>query len=146
MAILIWEKLITYLPESRLVPEAYKSLAACFTELDKYEEAIECYHIIIKQYPEFEDVEECLFMLGRVYRSCKLLGLMTSYDADIRMEETNRYLVENYPDSYFTKGAQKWLTSREKETAESREPPKTYEEKEASFRAFLENKKQSRQY
>jgi hypothetical protein len=81
-------------------------------------------------------------MIGRVYRTMSTTGSITADEADIKTAETYKLIVESYPDSSNAKIAQKWLTSYEKRKSQKEKPPRTLEEKKASFRAYQDAKRQ----
>ena len=113
----VWEKIINQLPDSDTKIQAYKFAAMCLQDLDNKEQAIAYYQTVIDKWPEYQDADYCQFMIGRLYSSLCMLGIITDSERDVKTEETYKQLVDNYPNSPYAKMAQKWLKSYEKRNA-----------------------------
>jgi outer membrane protein assembly factor BamD (BamD/ComL family) len=110
----VWEKIINQLSDTDIKAQAYKFAAMCLQDLDNRKQAIAYYQAVIDKWPNYKDADYCQFMIGRLYRSLCMLGIVTASERDVKIEEAYRLLVTNYPDSQYAKSAQEWLRSYEK--------------------------------
>jgi tetratricopeptide (TPR) repeat protein len=102
-AIAVWERVIVQqsAPSGTTV-EAYYYLAACHRRLGEYEKAILYYENVISTWPGYKRVENAQFSIGYCYERLRDLGKIPESEADVKIEEAHKALVEKYPDSGLT--------------------------------------------
>ncbi len=62
-----WQELVDRFPEHELHPKAMKGLAVSWRRLNRYDKAIEVYHALLEQHPDFPQAEEILADIAYCY-------------------------------------------------------------------------------
>jgi len=100
-AIGVWEKMIQYLPLSaEYTPRAYWCSAVVYSqELREYEKGIEYYQHIIDNWPKYKYAWHAQFLAGRYYEKLRDSGGLTESEANPKIQQAYKSVIENYPDS-----------------------------------------------
>jgi TolA-binding protein len=100
-AIVVWEKMIQYLPLSaEYTPRAYWCSAVVYSqELREYAKGIEYYQHIIDNWPKYKYAWHAQFLAGRYYEKLRDSGGLTESEANPKIQQAYKSVIENYPDS-----------------------------------------------
>ena len=113
-AIVVWDRIITDLPPSPTIPEAYNFMAVCYVRLDEYEVAIKYYQMVLDNWPDYQNACYIQFQIGRCYERLKNAGKLTKSETDPLIRTAYEEVVKNYPDCSLVKIAQNWLDYNKK--------------------------------
>ncbi|MHC4457930.1 MAG: tetratricopeptide repeat protein, partial [Planctomycetota bacterium] len=99
-AITLWKRIIQELSASaEHTPRTYYYLAHSYRHLDEYENASHYYQKIIDDWPDYYEAHRAQFLIGNCYESLRDAGIIPESEANIKIEDAYRAVVENYPDS-----------------------------------------------
>ena len=103
----IWERIIAEWPESQSIGlrHAYYFSAACYRRLDQHEKAIEYYQKVISDWPDYAFTCIAHYFIGECYEKFKNSGSLPESEADPKIEQAYKALVEKYPDRGLAKPA-----------------------------------------
>jgi tetratricopeptide (TPR) repeat protein len=107
-AIAVWV-IITDLPSSATIPEAYNFMAVCYVQLGEYEAAIKYYKLVLDNWPDYQHVCYARFQIGHCYERLKNAGTVMKSEADPLIRTAYEAVVNNHPDCPLVKIAQNWL-------------------------------------
>jgi len=97
----VWEKVIQQLPASAAyTPRFYYIAAVVYSqELGQYAKGIEYYQHIVDNWPEYKFAWHAQYFVGMYYERLLRVGGITESEANSKVEEAYRAVVEKYPDS-----------------------------------------------
>jgi TolA-binding protein len=100
-AIIVWEKMIKHLPLSaEYTPRAYYCAAVVYSqELREYAKGIQYYQHIIDNWPKYKYACHAQFLLGRYYEKFRDSGAVSQSEADPKIQQAYKSVIQNYPDS-----------------------------------------------
>ena len=100
-AIAVCEKMIHQLPLSaQYTPRAYWCAAVVYSqELRQYQKGIEYYQHIIDNWPKYKFAYHAQFLVGRYYQKLENSGGLPESEANPKIEQGYKSVIENYPDS-----------------------------------------------
>lgn len=100
-AIDVWEKMIEYLPLSaEYTPRAYWCSAVVYSqELREYQKGIDYYQHILDDWPKYKFAHHAQFLAGRYYEKLKNSGSLSKSEAEAKIDESYKAVIEKYPDS-----------------------------------------------
>jgi tetratricopeptide (TPR) repeat protein len=113
-AIAVWERIITDLPSSPFIPQAYNFMAICYDRLGQYGTAIKYYQQVLDDWSDYQHACYTQFQIGRCYERLKNAGTLTRTEADTLIRTAYQAVVKNYPDCSLVKAAQNWLDYNKK--------------------------------
>lgn len=98
-AIAVWEQIAKELPqEYSAAPQAYYFAAACYRRLGQYEKAIEYFQNVLNNWPEYEYAWRAQSLTGDCYEKLKKSGRLAASQADPKIEQAYKAVIENHPD------------------------------------------------
>jgi TolA-binding protein len=97
-AIAVWERIITELPPSPITPQAYFSSAECCRRLGKYEKAVEYFQAVVDNWPDYEYAGDAQFLIGTSYERLRNGGSLPESEANPKIEQAYKSVVDKYPD------------------------------------------------
>ncbi|MGD8787417.1 MAG: tetratricopeptide repeat protein [Phycisphaerales bacterium] len=97
-ALAIWERTVKELPHDSSTSHACYFAAECYYHLGRYEKATEYFQKVLNDWPDYEYGWSANGFLGACYEKFKRSGSMAEAEADIKIEQAYRAVVENYPD------------------------------------------------
>jgi tetratricopeptide (TPR) repeat protein len=106
-ALTIWEIIVTELPKSAITPEAYYFSARCYRRLGEYEKAIGCYKKIVDSWPDYQYAGQAQFLIGKCYETLIKSGSLPESEANLKIEQAYKAVIEKYPDCTSAKDA--WM-------------------------------------
>jgi len=100
-AITVWERVITDLPPSTgTSPEAYYVSAVVYSqELGDYLKGIDYYQKVVDSWPDYTFAWHAQFFVGKYYEKLRNSGVIPESEANSKIEQAYKAVVENYPDS-----------------------------------------------
>lgn len=100
-AIPVWEKMIQKLPLSaEYTPRAYWCAAVVYSqELREYAKGIEYYKYILDDWPKYKFAYHAQFLVGRYYEKLRDSGTVGESEANAKIEQAYKSVIQNYPDS-----------------------------------------------
>ncbi len=103
----IWERIIAQWPQSQSIglKHAYYFSAACYRRLGEYENAIEYYQKLIRDCPDYAFTWIAHYLMGECYEKLRNSGSLPVSEADPKIEQAYKALVEKYPDRGLAKPA-----------------------------------------
>jgi tetratricopeptide (TPR) repeat protein len=109
-AIAVWERIIAELPEhGHTTAQAYNFAAICYRRIGEYDMAIEYFHTVADQYPDYEYAPYALFIIGRICETLMKASRLSHSEAYQGMQLGYGILISRYPDSEFAGRAQRQL-------------------------------------
>lgn len=93
------ERVITELPpDPAYSPRAYFMTGVCYSqELDEYQKGIEYFQRVVEDWPAYEYAWRAQYLVGRYYETLRNKGVMPESEANVRIEEAYRAVVDKYP-------------------------------------------------
>jgi len=100
-AIVVWEKMIQQLPLSaEYTPRAYWCSAVVYSqELAEYQKGIEYYQHIVDNWPKYKYAGHAQFLVGKYYEKLRNSGAVPESEANAKIEQAYKSVIQNYPDS-----------------------------------------------
>ncbi|MHC4461691.1 MAG: tetratricopeptide repeat protein, partial [Planctomycetota bacterium] len=99
-AITVWELIIQELPPSAYTPRAYYCSAVVYSqELGEYFKGIEYYQIIVDNWPDYNYAWHAQFFVGMYYEILRNSGTLQESEANPKIEQAYKSVIEKYPDS-----------------------------------------------
>jgi TolA-binding protein len=100
-AIAIWGKMTQELPpNAQYTPEAYYSSAVVYSqELDEHQKGIEYFQKIVDNWPKYEYAWHAQFFVGMYYEKLRDSGGILASEANPKIEQAYKAVIEKYPDS-----------------------------------------------
>ena len=100
-AIVVWQKMIQQLPLSaEYTPRAYWCSAVVYSqELRQYQKGIEYYQHIVSNWPKYRYAYHAQFLLGGYYEKLRDSGAVSQSEADPKIQQAYKSVIQNYPDS-----------------------------------------------
>ena len=97
----IKERIIKDLPQTSLTEASLFGIAVVYGyELGEPVKGIEYCEILLTRYPEHEHNDDTYYVMARYYDVLKKEGKINSSDADVKIEQNLRLVVEQYPDRF----------------------------------------------
>jgi tetratricopeptide (TPR) repeat protein len=100
-AIAVWERIITELPPSTgTSPEAYYVSAVVYSqELGDYSKGIDYYQQVVDNWPDYTFAWHAQYFAGMYYEKLRNSGGIADSEANPKIEQAYKSVVEKYPDS-----------------------------------------------
>jgi len=99
-AITVWERIIQEFPKSNATPRAYCYSGDSYLRLREYEKAINCYQKLISVWPsDYEYAWKAQFFIGKCYKALRDSGSLPESEANPKIEQAYKAVVEKYTDS-----------------------------------------------
>ncbi|MHC4087562.1 MAG: LamG-like jellyroll fold domain-containing protein [Planctomycetota bacterium] len=99
-AITQWEIIIQQLPNCSYTPRAYYDSAVVYSqELGEYLKGIEYYQAIVDKWPDYEYAWHAQFFVGKYYEILRDSDSVTESEANPKIEQAYKAVIEKYPDS-----------------------------------------------
>jgi len=99
-AITVWERITHELPPSTTTPEAYYVSAVVYSqELGDYQKGIDYYQQVVDNWPDYQFAWHAQFFVGMYYEKLRNSGRLSESEADPKIEQAYKAVVEKYPDS-----------------------------------------------
>ena len=97
----VWERVITELPASATyTPRFYYITAVIYSqELGEYAKGIEYYQQIVDNWPNYQYAWHAQFFIGMYYEKLRDSGGIPESEANPKIEQAYKAVVEKYPDS-----------------------------------------------
>lgn len=108
-AVNIWERAINKYPASKFVPEICCWAGDCYYEMDKSEDSIRCFQIVVDKYPEYKYAWHAQFAIGSAYQRMKYAGVLPESEADTKTKTAYQNVISKWPDCNAAVNAQAWL-------------------------------------
>src|SRR4030042_528462 len=95
----IWEKIIAQCPESKSIglKHAQYFTAVCYRRLGEYEKAITHYQQVVDNWPDYQYAWSAQYLIGSCYEKLKFYNSLTESEAEPKIEQAYKSVVENYP-------------------------------------------------
>jgi TolA-binding protein len=99
-AIAVWERIVQELPHSAThTPQAYYCSAVCYgQELSQYQKGIQYYQQIVDNWPKYEYAWHAQYFIGQYYERLRDLGDIPMSEANAKIEQAYKAVIEKYPD------------------------------------------------
>lgn len=97
-AMAVWKRILESLRGTAHEPEAYLFSGICYKRLEQYQLAVNYFEKVISEWPDYMYVDSAYNFIGLCLEKMKSLNLISSAQADARIEEVYRTVVEKYPD------------------------------------------------
>jgi tetratricopeptide (TPR) repeat protein len=105
-ALVVWDRIITGLPESAYVPDAWYFSGVLYRRhLGDYEKAVQYYQKVVDQWPDYKYAWSAQGMIGPCYEKLRDVGKVPKLETDSRIEQAYEALVSRYPDCSMAQGA-----------------------------------------
>ncbi len=99
-AITQWERIIQQLPHCAYTPRAYYCSAVVYSqELGDYLKGIDYYQQIVDNWPDYQYASHAQFFVGKYYEILRDSGNISASEANPKIEQAYKSVVEKYPDS-----------------------------------------------
>jgi tetratricopeptide (TPR) repeat protein len=99
-ALAVWERIIQKLPPSPTTPQAYWCSAVVYSqELGEYQKGIEYYQQVVDNWPDYQYAWHAQFFVGMYYEKLRDSGGIPESEANPKIEQAYKAVVEKYPDS-----------------------------------------------
>ena len=96
----IKDRIIKELPQTNVSAMALFGIAVIYSqELREYEKGIEYFESLLERYPEHENNDSTHYLICRYYELLKRGGKIEAVQADIKIENSLKSIIENYPNS-----------------------------------------------
>jgi tetratricopeptide (TPR) repeat protein len=98
-ALAIWQKVIQELPTCGGTSSAYYFSAVCYRHWHEYEKAIEYFQKIVDDWPNYDCAAKAQFRIGNCYEGLRYTGVLPESEANPRIEQAYRAVIQKYPGS-----------------------------------------------
>jgi tetratricopeptide (TPR) repeat protein len=96
----VWERITQQLPPSITTPEAYYAAAVVYSqELGEYQKGIDYYQKVVDNWPDYEFAWHAQYFVGKYYEILRDSGIVSESEANSKIEQAYKAVVEKYPDS-----------------------------------------------
>jgi TolA-binding protein len=97
----IWERILAQWPDSKSIglKHAQYFTAVCYRRFGEYEKAITHYQKVVYNWPDYQYAWSAQFLIGSCYEKLKNFGNLPKSEADPKIEQAYKAVVEKYPDS-----------------------------------------------
>jgi len=97
----IWERIVAQWPGSESIglKHAYYFSAVCYGRLGEYENALAYYQKVVDSWPDYEFAWSAQYLIGSCYERLRESAVIPESEANVRMEEAYKAVVEKYPKS-----------------------------------------------
>jgi TolA-binding protein len=97
----IWERIIAQWPDSKSIglKHAQYFTAVCYRRFGEYEKAITNYQKVVDNWPDYQYAWSAQYLIGSCYEKLKIYGNLPELEADPKIEQAYKAVVEKYPDS-----------------------------------------------
>ncbi len=97
----IWERIIAQWPQSQAldVKHAQYFTAVCYRRFGEYEKALSHYQKVVDNWPDYQYAWSAQYLIGSCYEKLKIYGNLPKSEADPKIEQAYKAVVEKYPDS-----------------------------------------------
>jgi TolA-binding protein len=97
----IWERILAQWPESSSIglKHAQYFTAVCYRRFGEYEKAITHYQKVVDNWPDYQYAWSAQYLIGSCYEKLKYYNSLPESEADPKIEQAYKSVVENYPDS-----------------------------------------------
>jgi tetratricopeptide (TPR) repeat protein len=101
-AITQWERIINIWPRCSYAPRAYYGSAVVYSqELGEYLKGISYYQRIVDNWSDYQYASHAQFLVGKNYEILRDSGSVTESEANPKMEQAYKSVIEKYPDSKY---------------------------------------------
>ena len=104
-AIDVWERVIREFSDHNINQQAYYFSATSYHRIGEHEKAINYYQKLLCDWPGYHRAARAQFSIGKCYESLKDAGTLPGSEADLKIEQAYKAVLENYPDSTSAKDA-----------------------------------------
>lgn len=121
-AIAVWEKIMQEFPKSNATPRACYFSAQCYRRLAEYEKAIERCKKMVDNWPDDEYAGSAQFLIGVCFEGLRDSGTLPQSEANAKIEQAYKLVVEKYPHSSSVEDACRelgWLNFKRGQWAEA---------------------------
>jgi TolA-binding protein len=73
--------------------------AVCYRRFGEYEKAITNYQKVVDSWPDYQYAWSAQYLIGSCYEKLKYYNILPESEADPKIEQAYKAVVENYPDS-----------------------------------------------
>jgi tetratricopeptide (TPR) repeat protein len=99
-SIIVHEIIIQKLPFSDLTPRAYYLSGVLYSQyLGQYQKGIEYFQKVVDNWPSYQFAWDAQFFIGLYYERLRDSGAITASEANPKIEQAYRAVVEKYPNS-----------------------------------------------
>ena len=99
-AITVWERITHQLPPSTTTPEAYYASAVVYSqELGAYQKGIDYYQKVVDNWPDYVFAWHAQYFVGMYYEKLRNSGRLSELEANPKIEQAYKAVIEKYPDS-----------------------------------------------
>jgi tetratricopeptide (TPR) repeat protein len=97
----IWEKVVVQCPESKSIglKHAQYFTAVCYRRLGEYEKALIHYQKVVDNWPDYQYAWSAQSLVGSCYKKLRDLGKLSASEANPKIEQAYKAVLENYPGS-----------------------------------------------
>jgi tetratricopeptide (TPR) repeat protein len=113
-AIAVWERIITKLPPSPLIPQANIFVGICYDRIGEYSTAIKYYQVVLDDWPDYQHACSAQYKIGRCYQRLRDAGVLDKSEAEIMIRAAYEAVVKNYPGCSTIPAARNWLNYNKK--------------------------------
>ena len=98
-AIGVWRRIIDDLPETEHTTYSWYFSGVCYIRLKEYEKTVAHFEKVIEKWPGYHRAARAQFSIGKCYESLKDAGTLPGSEADLKIEQAYKTVLENYLDS-----------------------------------------------
>jgi len=97
----IWVRIVEQWPQSKSIglKHAQYFTAVCYRRFGEYEKAITNYQKVVDNWPDYQYAWSAQYLIGSCYEKLKYYNSLPESEADPKIEEAYKAIVEKYPDS-----------------------------------------------
>jgi len=96
----IWERIVAQWPDSKSIglKHAQYFSAVCYRRFGEYEKAISNYQKVVDKWPDYQYAWSAQYLVGNCYEKLKYYGSLPESEANPKIEQSYKAVVEKYPD------------------------------------------------